>query len=116
VEQKREPMNRMNRPYGSGRAGSCPADVRCGLPGGRLANQFSQSRIVKTSQLQDNWIYVRGKHALKAGVNWTYQRSPNVFLPAINGRRFVGGLFCSSCESLWEKFWVRFRVRPARQG
>ena len=26
-----------------------------------------------------------GKHQLKAGVNWTYQRSPNIFLPTING-------------------------------
>src|SRR5258707_11771680 len=26
-----------------------------------------------------------GKHQIKAGVNWTYQRSPNIFLPNING-------------------------------
>ncbi len=45
-----------------------------------------QGRIVNTWQLQDNWNYVVGKHALKAGVNWTYQRSPNIFLPDINGQ------------------------------
>jgi hypothetical protein len=26
-----------------------------------------------------------GKHTLKAGINWTYQRSPNGFLPNVNG-------------------------------
>jgi hypothetical protein len=36
--------------------------------------------------LQDNWHYIRGHHQLKAGFNWTYQRSPNVFLPNVNGR------------------------------
>jgi Carboxypeptidase regulatory-like domain len=49
------------------------------------ATNFPQSRIVNTWQVQDNWTYVLGKHALKAGVNWTYQRSPNTFLPAIDG-------------------------------
>ena len=50
--------------------------VNAGLP---------QGRIVNTWQAQDNWTYVLGKHALKAGVNWTYQQSPNIFLPFING-------------------------------
>ena len=36
-------------------------------------------------QFQDNWSYVRGRHALKAGINFTYQRSPNFFLPNVNG-------------------------------
>jgi hypothetical protein len=44
-----------------------------------------QSRVVNTWQAQDNWNYALGKHTLKAGVNWTYQRSPNVFLPNLNG-------------------------------
>jgi hypothetical protein len=48
-------------------------------------NNIPQSRIVNTWQAQDNWNYVLGKHQLKAGVNWTYQRSPNIFLPNING-------------------------------
>jgi outer membrane receptor for monomeric catechols len=54
------------------------------LPMGAATN-LPQSRIVNTWQLQDNWNYVLGKHTLKAGVNWTYQRSPNVFLPTIDG-------------------------------
>src|SRR5579884_1395190 len=49
------------------------------------ANNLPQGRIVNTWQGQDNWNYVMGKHQLKAGVNFTYQRSPNVFLPGING-------------------------------
>ena len=44
-----------------------------------------QGRIVNTWQGQDNWIYTMGRHQLKAGVNYTYQRSPNTFLPNING-------------------------------
>ena len=44
-----------------------------------------QGRIVNTWQMQDNWTMVLGKHTLKAGANWTYQRSPNMFLPYING-------------------------------
>jgi len=44
-----------------------------------------QGRIVNTYQIQDNWSYVRGNHQLKAGVNFTYQRSPNKFLPNANG-------------------------------
>lgn len=44
-----------------------------------------QGRVVNTWQAQDNWNYVLGRHALKAGVNWTYQQSPNIFLPFVNG-------------------------------
>lgn len=44
-----------------------------------------QGRVVNTWQLQDNWNYVAGKHIFKAGVNWTHQQSPNIFLPFING-------------------------------
>ena len=50
------------------------------------ATNIPQSRLVNTWQGQDNWNYVLGKHAFKAGINWTYQRSPNIFLPNINGQ------------------------------
>jgi Carboxypeptidase regulatory-like domain len=46
---------------------------------------FPQGRIVNTYQLQDNWTFVSGRNQLKAGVNFTYQRSPNHFLPDSNG-------------------------------
>jgi hypothetical protein len=49
------------------------------------ANNLPQQRIVNTWQVADNWNYVLGRHTVKAGVNWTYQRSPNTFLPIING-------------------------------
>ena len=44
-----------------------------------------QQRIVNTWQIQDNWNYTVGHHTVKAGVNWTYQRTPNTFLAALNG-------------------------------
>ncbi|MBZ5504789.1 MAG: TonB-dependent receptor [Acidobacteriia bacterium] len=56
-----------------------------GLLGYGPATNLPQARIVNTWQAQDNWNLVWGKHQLKAGVNWTYQRSPNIFLPTING-------------------------------
>ena len=56
---------------------------------GRLAfgpaTSAPQGRIVNTYQLQDNLSYMLGRHSLKAGVNFTYQRSPNFFLPNYNG-------------------------------
>ena len=67
---------------------------------------FPQQRFVNTWQGQDNWNYVRGRHQLKAGVNFTYQRSPNVFLPNINGQfRFAD----------WDAFFANTpdRVRVA---
>jgi len=57
-----------------------------GLLGFGPATNLPQQRIVNTWQAQDNWNWVLGKHQLKAGVNWTYQRSPNIFLPLINGQ------------------------------
>ena len=50
------------------------------------ATNIPQSRLVNTWQAQDNWNYVLGKHNFKSGVNWTYQRTPNIFLPAVNGQ------------------------------
>jgi len=50
------------------------------------ATNLPQGRIVNTWQLQDNWNFVKGKHNFKAGVNWTFQRSPNTFLPNVNGQ------------------------------
>jgi hypothetical protein len=44
-----------------------------------------QGRIVNTYQIQDNWSYVHGKSQWKAGVNFTWQKSPNIFLPNFNG-------------------------------
>ena len=40
---------------------------------------------MNTYQIQDNWSYVHGKSQWKAGVNFTRQVSPNIFLPNFNG-------------------------------
>jgi hypothetical protein len=58
-----------------------------GLPmqGWGPATNLPQGRIVNTYQLQDNWNFSQGRHNWKAGVNFTYQRSPNIFFPNING-------------------------------
>lgn len=57
-----------------------------GLLGFGPATNLPQGRIVDTWQAQDNWNYVTGKHELKAGGTYTFQRSPNIFLPLVNGR------------------------------
>jgi hypothetical protein len=63
--------------------------ARIVMPSGYLsfgpATSAPQGRIVNTYQVQDNWSYLWGKHQLKAGANYTRQRSPNIFLPNING-------------------------------
>ncbi len=55
------------------------------LAGFGVSNVFPQGRIVKTFQAQDNFDFTRGRHQFKAGVNFTSQHSPNVFLPNYNG-------------------------------
>jgi hypothetical protein len=49
------------------------------------STNLPQSRKENVWQLQDNWNYILGRHSFKAGVNWSYQRSPNILLPDING-------------------------------
>jgi hypothetical protein len=56
-----------------------------GLLGFGPPSNAPQGRIVNTYQVQDNWSYLWGKHQLRAGVNYTRQRSPNIFLPSYNG-------------------------------
>ncbi|HSM84802.1 MAG TPA: TonB-dependent receptor, partial [Candidatus Limnocylindrales bacterium] len=68
--------------------GNAPTRVTFSAPGFLAfgpATNLPQMRIVNTYQAQDNWNFVAGKHTFKAGVNYTFQRTPNVFLPAING-------------------------------
>ncbi|HWZ41911.1 MAG TPA: TonB-dependent receptor [Candidatus Saccharimonadales bacterium] len=64
------------------------------INGGNLgygpATNLPQGRIVNSWQVQDNWNFVKGRHSFKSGVNWTYQRSPNTFLPNINGQFSYG--------------------------
>ena len=46
---------------------------------------FPQGRIINVYQVQNNASWVKGKHALKFGGEYSKQRSPNVFLPNVNG-------------------------------
>jgi hypothetical protein len=81
--------NNMGNPFEPTQGGILQALSNVTIQGGFLgfgpATNFPQGRLVNTWQAQDNFNYVLGKHALKAGVNWTYQRSPNTFLPNVNG-------------------------------
>jgi len=98
VNEARVSFNRLNVEFGGNSIGNTEptanqvdqalANVTIQAPGflgfGPATN-LPQGRIVNTWQGQDNWSYIVGKHQFKAGVNWTYQRSPNVFLPNLNG-------------------------------
>jgi hypothetical protein len=96
VNEARVAFGRLNVGFGGNTIGNTdptPANLTSalasiGITGGLgfgPANNLPQARLVNTWQGQDNWNYVLGKHQLKAGTNFTYQRSPNTFLPAING-------------------------------
>jgi hypothetical protein len=98
VNEARVGFNRLNVDFGGNSLGTVPtADgLLNAVAQGTIqasgfdnlfgaANNLPQSRIVNTWQAQDNWNYVRGKHQFKAGVNFTYQRSPNTFLPNVDG-------------------------------
>jgi carboxypeptidase family protein len=90
-------FNRLNVDFGGNTLNSVPTADQVGTAVSRItfrtpgflavgtATNLPQSRIVNTWQAQDNWNFVMGKHTFKAGVNYTFQRSPNVFLPNLNG-------------------------------
>jgi hypothetical protein len=98
VNEARISYGRLNVVFGGNSLGTVPvagslldAVANISFNSGTLlgwgpATNIPQSRLVNTWQAQDNWNYVLGKHSLKAGVNWTYQRTPNIFLPAVNGQ------------------------------
>jgi hypothetical protein len=97
VNELRVGFNRLNVVFATNTIGTVPSDTGVDqaisratftdpslLPFG-LNGVFPEGRIVNTWQGQDNLNWVRGKHTFKAGVNYTYQRSPNTFLPNLNG-------------------------------
>jgi hypothetical protein len=67
---------------------NCPTFVAFGSATdqsfGRATN-LPQGRIVNVTQYQDNATWLVGKHTLKFGGEYSRQRSPNFFLPNING-------------------------------
>ena len=64
------------------------------------ADNAPQGRIVNTYQVQDQWSYVHGKSQWKAGVNFTRQVSPNVFLPNFNGSFNFAGIPASNAAAI----------------
>ena len=120
VNELRAGFNRLNVDFGGNSIGNtvptansvadAVTNVTFSQPGSSFlgigaATNLPQSRIVNTWQVQDNWTYVLGKHALKAGVNWTYQRSPNIFLPDIDGAyRFSTGGPLGASTTAWTNF------------
>ena len=68
---------------------NCPTNFVFGdtqLPGVGLSTNLPQGRIINVYQVQDNASLQVGKMTVKFGGDWTKQRSPNVFLPTINGQ------------------------------
>src|ERR1051326_4728410 len=88
--------NNIGNPFEPAQDGILNALTNVTIQGGNLgfgpATNFPQGRLVNDWQGQDNWNYVMGKHQLKTGANWNYQRSPNTFLPNGNGAYRYGSL------------------------
>jgi outer membrane receptor protein involved in Fe transport len=66
---------------------ACPTGIS--LQGSFLSfgmqNNLPQGRTINNTQVQDNASYFRGRHTFKFGGEFYKQRSPNTFLPQING-------------------------------
>ena len=118
VNEVRVGFNRLNVTFATNTLGTVPSDGAVDQAITRatfnnpqllsfgLSGAFPEGRIVNTWQAQDNLNYVWGKHTFKGGVNYTYQRSPNTFLPNLNGAfRFTN----------WQSFFLNTpnRVRVA---
>jgi TonB dependent receptor-like, beta-barrel/Carboxypeptidase regulatory-like domain len=61
---------------------------------GYSSSSFPQGRTVKVTQVQDNATWTRGQHTFSFGGEWSYQNSPNPFLPQYYGS-FSSGSFSS---------------------
>ncbi len=66
---------------------ACPTNI--GLAGTNLsfgpASNMPQGRLINVTQWQDNASWVHGRHTFKFGGEYARQRSPNTFLPNLNG-------------------------------
>ena len=71
----------------------CPTNIgfTAGFQTFGMATNLPQGRTIDTTQIQDNASWAMGRHTFKFGGEFLKQRSPNVFLPNING----GYLFSS---------------------
>lgn len=50
-----------------------------------LGNTYPQGRLINNSQWQSNHTFTHGRHTVKFGGEYDRQRSPNQFLPSVNG-------------------------------
>lgn len=65
-----------------------------------MQNNLPQGRTINNTQVQDNASISRGHHTLKFGGEYYKQRSPNVFLPNVNGTySFSGSNASGSCAA-----------------
>jgi hypothetical protein len=67
---------------------SCPTNIgwsNTNLLTFGMATNLPQGRTINTTQVQDNLSWARGHHTFKIGGEFLKQRSPNAFLPNING-------------------------------
>ena len=67
---------------------ACPTQVFLDVAedlGYGVNSGFPQGRTINVYQVQDNASWLLGKHAIKFGGEYSKQRSPNVFLPTVNG-------------------------------
>jgi len=64
-----------------------------GFLGYGYSASFPQGRTVKVTQVQDNASWNHGRHAISFGGEWSFQNSPNPFLPDFNGAFSASGGF-----------------------
>jgi outer membrane receptor protein involved in Fe transport len=72
---------------------NCPTNIT--LQGSNLsfglATNLPQGRTINNTQVQDNLSWTHGHHTFKFGGEFYKQRSPNVFLPNVNGSYLFSG-------------------------
>jgi hypothetical protein len=66
---------------------ACPTGISFndGEPNFGMQNNLPQGRTINNTQVQDNASFYHGRHSFKFGGEVYKQRSPNTFLPNING-------------------------------
>src|SRR6267143_1657387 len=65
---------------------ACPTGISLGSGVSfGIQNNLPQGRTINNTQIQDNASFVHGRHTFKFGGEFYKQRSPNTFLPNIDG-------------------------------
>ena len=59
---------------------------------GYTSSALPQGRTVKVTQVQDNATWTKGRHTFSFGGEWSFQNSPNPFLPSYYGSFNFGSL------------------------